>query len=60
MPSSSPAQRRLMAARAHGWVPDRLKHPPSVAVAKEFNDADKKQHRKRGIAGEIEKRLGRR
>ena len=39
MPSTSPAQARLMAAVAHGW-----KKPggggPSVAVAKEFNSAD--------------------
>ncbi len=39
MPSTSPAQKRLMAAVAHGW------HKPggggpSVAVAKEFNRAD--------------------
>lgn len=39
MPSVSPAQKRLMAAVAHGW------HKPggggpSVAVAKEFNQAD--------------------
>lgn len=40
MPSSSPAQARLMAAVAHGW------HKPggggpSPTVAKEFNQADK-------------------
>ena len=39
MPSTSPAQARLMAAVAHGW-----KKPggggPSVRVAKEFNAAD--------------------
>lgn len=39
MPSTSPAQKRLMAAVAHGW------HKPggggpSVAVAKDFNKAD--------------------
>ena len=39
MPSTSPAQKRLMAAVAHGW------HKPggggpSVTVAKEFNQAD--------------------
>jgi hypothetical protein len=39
MPSVSPPQKRLMAAVAHGW------HKPggggpSVAVAKEFNQAD--------------------
>lgn len=39
MPSVSPDQKKLMAAVAHGW-----KKPggggPSVAVAKEFNQAD--------------------
>lgn len=41
MPSRSPAQRRTMAAVAHGW------HPPAssgiripVSVAREFNKAD--------------------
>ena len=41
MPSKSPAQRRTMAAIAHGW------HPPAssgikipVKVAKEFTKAD--------------------
>lgn len=46
MPSSSPAQARLMAAVAHGW-----KKPggggPSVEVAKEFNEADKVAHTRR-------------
>lgn len=41
MPSKSPAQARLMRARAHGWKPDRIKGP-SVKVAKEFVAADKK------------------
>ncbi len=45
MPSTSPAQARLMAAVAHGW-----KKPggggPSVKVAKEFNRADKGKKRK--------------
>jgi hypothetical protein len=40
MPSTSPAQARLMAAVAHGWKPDQFKGPP-VSVAKEFNQADK-------------------
>lgn len=40
MPSSSPAQARLMAAVAHGWHPTRMKGPP-VSVAREFNAADK-------------------
>lgn len=39
MPSTSPAQARLMAAVAHGWHPSRFKGP-SVKVAKEFNQAD--------------------
>ncbi len=42
MPSKSAAQARLMAAVAHGW-----RKPggggPSVAVAKEFNEADQKK-----------------
>jgi hypothetical protein len=46
MPSVSPAQARLMAAVAHGW------HKPggggpSVAVAKEFNQADAAKHKER-------------
>ena len=41
MPSKSPAQAKLMRARAHGWKPDRIKGP-SVKVAKEFVAADKK------------------
>jgi len=41
MPFKSPAQARLMRARAHGWKPDRIKGP-SVKVAKEFVAADKK------------------
>lgn len=40
MPSKTPKQARLMAAVAHGWKPDQFKGPP-VAVAKEFNQADK-------------------
>lgn len=40
MPSKSPAQARLMAAIAHGWHKPGGGGPP-VAVAKEFNEADK-------------------
>ncbi len=42
MPSKSPAQKRFMAAVAHGWTPDKAKAPP-VSVAKEFNEADKRK-----------------
>lgn len=42
MPSKTPAQRRLMAAVAHGWHPDRIKGPP-VSVAKDFVAADKRK-----------------
>ena len=41
MPSTSPAQKRTMAAIAHGWKPDNpqiAKIP--VSVAKEFDAAD--------------------
>ena len=41
MPSVSPAQKRTMAAVAHGWKPDRIDIP--VSVAKEFNQADKRK-----------------
>lgn len=40
MPSSSPAQARLMAAVSHGWRKPGGGGPP-VSVAKEFNQADK-------------------
>ena len=40
MPSTSPAQARLMAAVAHGWHKPGGGGPP-VSVAKEFNKADK-------------------
>lgn len=43
MPSTSPAQAKLMRAVAHGWHPTHFKGP-SVAVAKEFVNADKKAH----------------
>ena len=48
VPSTSKKQESLMRAIAHGWKPDRLKSPPSVAVAKEFVQADqaKKSRRK--------------
>lgn len=31
-----------MAAIAHGWKPDRMKHAPSRAVAREYHQADKR------------------
>src|SRR5271165_3299475 len=43
MPSTSPAQARLMAAVAHGWHKPGGGGPP-VSVAKEFNQADKGHH----------------
>jgi membrane-bound lytic murein transglycosylase B len=49
VPSKSPAQKRLMAAVAHGWKPDQIMGPP-VAVAKEFNDADELKKKKRKTA----------
>jgi hypothetical protein len=39
MPSKSPAQRRLMAAVAHGWKKPGGGGPPKK-VAQEFNRAD--------------------
>ena len=42
MPSKSKKQHNLMKAIARGWEPDRLKHPPSPEVAREFLAADKK------------------
>lgn len=41
MPSRSAAQKRLMAAVAHGWEPDRIEGP-SKQVAQEFHAADRK------------------
>jgi hypothetical protein len=46
MPSTSSAQRRLMAAVAHGWKPTRIDGPP-VAVAKEFNEADQLKRKRK-------------
>jgi hypothetical protein len=47
MPSKSKAQKRLMAAVAHGWKPPGAKKPPvPVKVAKEFNQADKARRKK--------------
>ena len=40
MPSKSAAQHRLMEGIAHGMTP-RSSHAPSVAVAKDFVEADK-------------------
>lgn len=42
MPSTSPAQAKLMSAIAHGWHPAGASHLPPLAVAKEFHEADKK------------------
>lgn len=42
MPSKTKAQANLMSAIAHGWHPPQ-KHAPSLAVAKEFHKADKRQ-----------------
>jgi hypothetical protein len=41
MPSTSPAQKHMMAALAHGWRPDdpKLARIP-ISVAKEYNAAD--------------------
>jgi hypothetical protein len=39
MPSSTPKQARVMSAVAHGWKPEGLNIP--VSVAKEFHQADK-------------------
>jgi len=41
MPSVSKKQANLMSAIAHGWNPP-MKHAPSLAVAKEFHEADKR------------------
>jgi hypothetical protein len=41
MPSTSPAQAKLMSAIAHGWHAP-MKHAPSLAVAQEFHEADKR------------------
>jgi len=48
MPSSTPKQERFMGAVAHGWQPDKVDAPP-VAVAREFNQADKAKHRRRAV-----------
>jgi len=45
MPSKSPAQARLMAAVAHGWKPDRVRVPLSVAM--EFHQADRRKKKGR-------------
>lgn len=50
MPSKSPAQKRLMAAVAHGWKPDSVKAPP-VSVAQEFNQADKRKAQMKILRG---------
>jgi hypothetical protein len=44
MPSKTPAQRRTMAAVAHGWKPPKASGISiPMKVAKEFNAADKKK-----------------
>lgn len=48
MPSTSPAQARLMAAVAHGWKKPGGGGPP-VRVAREFNQADKQRRMARRI-----------
>ena len=50
MPSKSAKQAHLMAAIAHGWKPPKSSgfHVP-VKVAKEFNAADKKKGKKKGL-----------
>jgi hypothetical protein len=48
MPSTTAKQERFMGAVAHGWKPDRVDAPP-VAVAQEFNDADKAKHKRRAV-----------
>ena len=42
MPSKSDKQAKFMRAIAHGWTPDRMKNPPSKAVATDFMRADQK------------------
>lgn len=46
MPSTSPAQHRLMEGIAHGSIPAGGKHPP-LSVAKEFAAADEAKAHKR-------------
>jgi hypothetical protein len=41
MPSTSSAQAKLMSAIAHGWHAP-MKHAPSMVVAREFHEADKR------------------
>ena len=52
MPSTSPAQARLMAAVAHGWQKPGGGGPP-VSVAKEFNQADAAKHKRKALAKAI-------
>lgn len=48
MPSKSPAQKKTMAAIAHGWKPPKGSKVSKIPkkVAKEFNREDKKKGRK--------------
>lgn len=48
MPSSSPAQAKLMRAVAHGWHKPGGGGPP-VSVAKEFVEADRRKALAKGL-----------
>lgn len=59
MPSVSPAQKRTMAAIAHGWKPSNSKLAKiPVSVAKEYNEADQKVSARKRIARAMEKHGG--
>lgn len=49
MPSKSPAQKRTMAAIAHGWKPPKGSKVSKIPkkVAKEFNRVDAKKGRRK-------------
>jgi hypothetical protein len=49
MPSKSPAQKRTMAAIAHGWKPPKSSPVAKIPkkVAKEFNREDAKKGRRK-------------
>ena len=49
MPSKSPAQKRTMAAIAHGWKPPKGSKVAKIPkkVAREFNAADAKKGKKK-------------
>ena len=50
MPSKSPAQKKTMAAIAHGWVPPKGSSVADItpAVAKEYYEADKRKAKREG------------